>query len=155
MSMAECTEQPIGICIHHSATADSDSCSATAIRRWQMENGFDEIAYTLIVEVVDGVERIYTGRPSFLQGAHCPQLNRTHLSVCIVGDYDKTKISNTLLLTAVKACIGLMVFNPQIKPGDVVFHSDYSKKTCPGKRFPRKRFLTQLKAAYYNTIERR
>lgn len=146
--MKECIEEPTGICIHHSATADSDSCSATAIRRWQMNNGFDEIAYTLIVEKVDGIDRIYTGRPSFLQGAHEPKLNRTHLSICVVGDYDKTQIGDPLLLAVVRACIGLMVLNPQIKPRDIVFHSDFSHKTCPGALFPREKLLNAVVVAH-------
>lgn len=148
MAMSPCIEEPVGICIHHSKTKDSDSCSTTAIRRWQMNNGFDEIAYTLIVEIVKGVPRIYTGRPSFLQGAHEPKLNRTHLSICIVGDFDRYHISEEVFVTAVRACIGLMVLNPQIKPSNIVFHKDFSYKTCPGSLFPYTAFLLAVNEQY-------
>lgn len=153
MAMSEFIEQPQGICIHHSATADSDSCSATAIRKWQKKNGFDEIAYTLIVEKVDGVCRVYTGRPSFLQGAHERKLNKTHLSICIVGDYDKTVIPEDLLKTAVRACVGLMMFNPWITPHNITFHNVWNEhKTCPGSLFPEFSFISMVEELYYKLL---
>ena len=102
---------------------------------------------------VDGVSRIYTGRPSFLQGAHERKLNRTHLSICVVGNYDETELPEDLFLATVRACIGLMVLNPQIKPRDVVFHSDFSYKTCPGTLFPRERLLNVVESVSCEIFE--
>ena len=151
--MREFIEEPVGICIHHSLTKDSSSCSATAIRRVQMEDmGFDEIAYTMIVEDVAETIRVFTGRPSFMQGAHEPKLNRSHLSICVVGNYDLITPSDLIIKGTIRACLALMLMNPQITAKNVVFHSDYSEKSCPGKLFPRDGFIKRLEAAYWSTI---
>lgn len=152
--MNEFIEKPTGICIHHSKTKDTETVSTTAIRRVQMaEMGFDEIAYTMIIEDVAGEMRIYTGRPSFLQGAHEKTLNRSHLSICLIGDYDKKVPEDRKIEAVIRGCLSLMLMNPQIRPENVTFHNEHNPKSCPGKLFPREGFLLGLHDRYAEMLE--
>ena len=135
---------PIGICIHHSATADGGKLDAAAIRRYHVEtNGWDDIGYHYLVERVDGVPHIVEGRNWKFQGAHCPALNATHLGVCIVGNYDLAPPDDELLRLLESLCNTLMrQEGTHIR--NIVYHCDYSHKTCPGSQFPKGGFLLAL-----------
>lgn len=135
---------PIGICIHHSATPDGSHRDTDAIRRYHVEtNGWDDIGYHALVECVDGVIQVTPGRPMEMKGAHCPTLNSTHLGLCIVGDFDKTPPDNDLLDVAAAWCSQQMEhYGMALK--NIVYHCDYSTKTCPGTHFPKGGFLLQL-----------
>lgn len=138
-------QDPTGIMIHHSLTADSKTLSVEAIRRHHVEvNGWDDIGYHLLIEMVGDSARIVSGRNLLYQGAHCPAVNCTHLGLCIVGNFDKTVPLPEILEATSRACLGLMEFYPGIRHENVAFHSQYSSKTCPGKLFPATGLILRL-----------
>lgn len=162
------THPPSGICLHHSATADGKHRDFDAIRRYHMSpahNGnsispenyaalkatgvqglkapWDEIGYHGLIERVDGLPVFIAGRSLTLQGAHEPALNATHLGLCIVGNFDLDAPDNDLLDLAAEVCRGWME-RFEIPLRNVVYHCDYSPKTCPGLQFPKGGFLLQL-----------
>ncbi len=136
---------PKGICIHHSLTADGYVKQDTdAIRRYHVEtNGWDEIGYHYLVERIDGVPQVTTGRPAEYQGAHCPALNATHFGICIVGNYDLAPPDRDMLDTLRDLCNHLMEGH-RILYRDIAYHCDYSHKSCPGNLFPKTGFLLDL-----------
>lgn len=135
---------PKGICIHHSATKDGGHKDTDAIRRYHIEtNGWDDIGYHALIERIDGVVQVVPGRDIAMQGAHCPPLNKSHLGLCIVGNFDLAAPDNELLDAAAAWCLEQME-TYQMRLIDIVYHCDYSAKTCPGRHFPRGGFLLQL-----------
>lgn len=166
--MVRFKKAPIGIGIHHSLTKDGLLNDTAAIRRYHMSpalNGniismaeynrlkilgtrglkspWDEIGYHALVERIDDLIQITPGRPLEFQGAHCPELNATHLGLCIVGNFDLTSPDNGLLDAAAHWCREQIdFFHMQLK--NIVYHCDHSSKSCPGKNFPKAGFLLQL-----------
>lgn len=166
--MRRFNQSPIGIGIHHSATSDGKHLDTDGIRYFHMHpalNGttishdeylhhrlaktpglkapWDEIGYHRLIERVDGRVQVIAGRSFEFEGAHEPQLNATHLGLCIIGNFDLASPDNELLDTAAEECLRLMnTF--QIRLKNVVYHCDYSTKTCPGVHFPKGGFLLQL-----------
>ncbi|WP_020675558.1 peptidoglycan recognition protein family protein [Geopsychrobacter electrodiphilus] len=135
---------PIGICIHHSATTDGSHLDADAIRRYHIQtNGWDDIGYHALVERVNGQIRVVPGRSIEMQGAHCPALNASYLGLCIVGNFDLTTPDNDLLDVAAAWCRQQME-HYKMDLRRIVYHCDYSSKTCPGMNFPKGGFLLQL-----------
>ena len=143
--MKKFKHDPAGIMIHHSLTADSKTLSAEAIRRHHIEvNGWDDIGYHFLVEMVGDSARIVSGRSLLYQGAHCPAVNSSHIGVCVVGNFDKTVPPYAVLEVLVRLCLGIMEFYPAIRARDVTFHSQHSTKTCPGKLFPATGLILRL-----------
>jgi hypothetical protein len=142
--MKRFTTPPSGICIHHSATPDGDHLDTAAIRRYHIQaNGWDDIGYHALVERVGGEVRVIPGRPMEFQGAHCPELNATHLGLCIVGNYDLAPPDSDLLDAAAAWCRQQMErYGMALK--DIAYHCDWSSKTCPGRQFPKGGFLLAL-----------
>ena len=141
--------QPIGICIHHSATADGGHLDTAAIRRYHVEhNGWDDIGYHAVVERVDGQVQVIGGRPMKYKGAHCPPLNSTHFGLCIVGNFDATNPDDELLHAASLWCRQQMSEYGMTLKG-IVYHCDYAVKSCPGKNFPKGGLLLQLAQGRY------
>lgn len=139
-------EDPIGICVHHSLTADGKMLSSLeAIRRHHIEvNGWDEIGYHAIIEYVKGKARILTGRSTLYQGAHERMLNATHLGVCVVGNFDLEAPPVEVVDALIRYCKGVFSWYPHMDYSHVTFHDIYSEKTCPGELFPRGGFLLNL-----------
>jgi hypothetical protein len=136
-----------GIIIHHSLTADGTTANNTkAIAKYHKEtNGWDDIGYHYLVESIRGKIQIMTGRPIQFKGAHCPPNNS--IGICLIGNFDKSKPSMERLMWLNRLVIGLMIIY-NMSPDDVHYHSDYSKKTCPGGKFPKEEFLHTLKKEY-------
>lgn len=137
-----------GIAVHHSATADSGSASWGAIRHQHVVvNKWAAIGYHFGVERIDDsagrqhVERLL-GRPYYMDGAHEPKLNRTHLGVCIVGNYDLAPPPAAVWGAAVDVVAWLAMLNhlDVTAPGAVVGHREYAAKSCPGSQFDLQRF---------------
>jgi N-acetylmuramoyl-L-alanine amidase len=137
---------PTGICIHHSATIDSSSANDTeAFRRYHKNvNGWDEIGYHFVVERFgSGPPQVMVGRQIEYQGAHCPELNATHIGICLAGNFDLYAPDADMLASLEGLCRRLMA-SYHIPAHEVTYHCQYSTKTCPGKKFPQSGFLLAL-----------
>lgn len=132
-----------GVCIHHSSTRDTETSSWEAIRRWHVEhNGWREIGYHYGVEDVAGSLRTRIGRPLDLPGAHAPRLNRTHIGLCVIGDFDRELPSQTRINYLALLLADLFRFYGWTLNGDTLrYHRDVADNTCPGDLFPPKEVL--------------
>jgi hypothetical protein len=134
-----------GIAIHHSLTEDSQTLSWEAIRRYHVEtNGWSDIGYHFGVELVGTEIFILAGRGLQYEGAHTKGLNGTHIGVCVVGNYDIITPSGEHLIKLANLCNGLMRIY-DIDPINIVYHSEYAPKSCPGNKFPKELFKDIMK----------
>ncbi len=126
---------PTKIILHCSATADTESKSWEAIRRYHVEeNGWSDIGYHFGIENVGGDIMVYRGRPWWIKGAHCAAAGRNHdsLGVCVVGKYDNDPPSPEIYKAVIDVLKTLCaVF--WIDTEKVYGHSEFEPmKTCPG-----------------------
>jgi len=138
--------KPEHIIVHHSATADSDTFSWNAIRRYHVQTlGWRDIGYHYGVELVGREVNIMVGRMSNEYGAHCRggDMNRKSLGVCFVGNYDAGLVSAAMMASGLRLVRALIdIFN--IDPANVHGHNEFSSKTCPGKLFDMDAFRVKL-----------
>jgi hypothetical protein len=132
------------IMLHHSLTADGQTVSWPAIRRFHTEtNGWRDIGYHYGIEIVsDGTGapsiEVLVGRPETEHAAACPEdgMNSRAIHVCVVGNFDITTPSPALLKILVERCLKPVMNRYGITPDRIIGHRDRNPhKTCPGKLF--------------------
>lgn len=124
-----------GIVLHHSAGPDTPSQDAEAIERWHVEGrGWAAIAYHYLVELVGDAYLVVKGRPETMQGSHARGRNRTHLGVCLVGDFSVDAPPIAQLAVASELCAELCE-RYDIPPIAIEPHRKGYPTECPGKAF--------------------
>ena len=141
--------RPKRIILHHSATADSKTLSAGAIRHFHtVVNGWPDIGYHFVVEnVADGAGRMHSeiivGRMLTEVGFHTKGKNTGSIGICFVGDFDVAPPPREIWLTGLRLVKSLCdVF--AIPSMHVYGHRDFSTKTCPGRQFDLRAFREAL-----------
>lgn len=131
--------RPEYIVIHHSLTNDNIVLSDfEAIRRYHIETkGWKDIGYHWVLERVSGNWVWCAGRKETDVGAHCKQqgMNYKSLGICVVGNFDKDIPPAEVYFLVAEKCRELMSRWPKIKVENIVPHSKYAPKTCPGRNF--------------------
>ena len=76
-----------GALIHHSATAPT--VTAKSITDYHVkERGWIAVGYNGLIEMtLSGGFRFVAGRPLSIPGSHCPGKNKTHLGLCLIGNF--------------------------------------------------------------------
>lgn len=120
-----------GALIHHSAT--SPTVTAEQIRNYHVkEKGWVDVGYHGLIELdKHGVWRFVPGRSLSMVGAHCPTKNRTHLGLCLIGNF----MHSTPPIAQLEAAADLLAewcvafdFGP-----DAIWpHKAYRQTDCPG-----------------------
>lgn len=119
--------------IHHSLTKDRKVVDWEAIRRYHVEErGWKDIGYHFGIELVNKDYRVQIGRSLDENGAHCKGMNTLAIGICIIGNWDK-KCPPYKSIMKLKPLIEALQEHHDIPDKHIVFHSQYSKKTCPGK----------------------
>jgi len=138
--MKKFTAPPIGICIHHSLTPDGRAVDAEAFTRYHVDVlGWDACGYHVVVERVNGVMTLVKGRSTMYQGAHCPDLNATHIGVCLAGNFDIAPPDKDQLDFLLAVVLDIM-HDFGISRKNLEYHCDHSQKSCPGNLFPKDGF---------------
>jgi N-acetylmuramoyl-L-alanine amidase len=138
---------PTSIILHHSLTADSQTVSWSAIRRYHTKTlGWNDIGYHYGIEKVGDHYEILVGRLMTQIGAHTKQesMNAKSLGICLIGNFDDIEPPgeqfdlSLRLVKSLQFIIGI--------PTDKVYgHREFaSYKTCPGKRFDLDKFRSIL-----------
>lgn len=135
------------IIVHHSATEDSGTLSWTALKRFHMEHhGWSDIGYHAGVEFVRDGYVVIVGRPEDRTGAHTVGQNNRSLGFVFVGNYDKSVPSEEMLQTAVRSWFVPVLLRYGIGVENVLPHSQFASKTCPGKFFDMKRLRGMIRS---------
>lgn len=131
------------IYIHHSAF--SKNKGLTAIRKFHIARGFDDVGYHFIIES-DG--KIKTGRKIELQGAHVKGDNVDSIGICVCGNFE-TNNPNKCQIEALKTLIKKLY--KKFGKLKILGHKDFpeSDTLCPGKFLYK--LLPTLKAGIKNS----
>lgn len=165
-----------GIVLHHSATVDGKTNDWDAIRRYHtsyridgnivtaavfkqrqaakqgqhFEEPWTEIGYHLGLEMVNEELKICRGRSLLFDGAHAQGFNKTHIGICLVGNYDVAPPTSDQLQLLATICIELQAIY-KIPKEKVIGHRETYLllgkpvgKTCPGSKFALDGFRSRL-----------
>lgn len=118
--------------VHHSATPDGTVLrDFDAIKRYHIEhNGWRDIGYHWVVELVNGEYVAIPGRPEDDTGAHCIGHNDDSIGVCLVGDYSVVEPPEAAYLALEGVIRDVRSRHPLKRVGG---HGEYEATVCPGK----------------------
>jgi hypothetical protein len=97
-----------------------------------------DLGYYFTEEYINNQPEILVGRPMNIKGAHCPEgdMNNKAISVCVMGNFDKKKPSDEILIILAKRLVIPLMYLAHIPVEHIVGHRDYAPyKSCPGKKF--------------------
>jgi hypothetical protein len=148
---------PQWLMIHHSLTWDGKTVSWDAIREWHMGINKDstnpyvlhpmrDIGYNFGVELIGDHYEILFGRPLWMEGGHCPDLdmNRKSLSVCVIGDFTLSAPPKEQLICLVRGVIAPLILYTHWPLTKLIFHREANPtRECPGIAFE-KGYLIQV-----------
>ena len=124
------------IIIHCSATPEGSNYTIDDIRKWHLQNGWEDIGYHFVIHL-DG--SIHPGRPINFKGAHTYGHNEGSIGICYVGGLEKdgkktkdtrTPAQNESLIMLVKQLI--TIFGPM----KIYGHKQFANKACPSFEVP-------------------
>lgn len=149
-----------GVIAHHSATVDGKAYDEQGITRYHLSfryNGdivteqkakelqargkavtgpWKDVGYNFLVEQAEDGYVIWLGRSLDVYGAHCVEAdkNKTHIGICFVGNYDKSGPSPEVYKIG-QALVSVLADKFSFGGDQVLPHSKFAQKTCPGKSF--------------------
>ena len=125
------------IVVHCSAT---ETGSAASIRRYHMQhNGWLDIGYHYVINL-DG--RVENGRKLSTPGAHCPEVNKTSIGICLIGidEFTEAQEENLRLL--------INDLQEQYGPLEVYGHREFKSAQKQGKTCPSDQIMDFLSKNY-------
>lgn len=119
-----------GALIHHSATGPN--VTAQQIRDYHVkERGWQDIGYHGVIALVDGKYSFVPGRALSMPGAHCPGKNKTHLGLCLIGNFAQSLPPSAQIQAAAEVlaewCVAF-----DFNASDIYPHKAYRQTECPG-----------------------
>ncbi len=133
-----------GIVVHHSESSDTTRLDTRRIRDFHVKhNRWDDIGYHFLVEKVGTGYEVIAGRPLDVSGAHARGSNTTHIGVCLVGNFNKSKPTSAQLRVAARHIRGLMKAL-RIQKSAIRFHREVNNTDCPGSKFSKRMLLDLL-----------
>lgn len=140
------------IVLHHSETDNINKKDCfDAIREYHIKhNGWSEIGYHLVLELVGDQPTVRLGRPLSTAGAHTVGMNHEAIGICVVGNFDHYKPEPALWNLELQIVRTLMQLYSIPKDKVVGHRETYSllnkpiAKTCPGARFDLNAFRALL-----------
>jgi hypothetical protein len=119
-----------GALVHHSATGPTVSAKSIADYHVR-ERGWRAVGYHGLIELGPKGWRFVEGRSLSLPGSHCPGVNKTHLGLCLIGNFSHATPPSAQLDAAAGVLAEWCVsFN--FSPAEIFPHRQFRKTECPG-----------------------
>lgn len=138
------------ILVHHSAGPDGAISNYEQIRAQHLSRGWLDIGYHAVVELVGSRVIHRPGRPTTMNGSHCPGQNAHALGVCVIGNFETTEPS-AAHLHALTDQLATWCAIYDISPTAIFGHRDFRATLCPGKHLygllPELRIATAIRLA--------
>ena len=134
-----------GVVIHHSESHDRHGLDTSDIRRWHKTgNLWVDVGYHFLVEKVGQGYEVICGRFLDRFGAHSTSRNKTHIGVCLVGNFKLQPPPEAQLVLAARFVRSLQA---QFKFDIAQVQPHYPDLFgCPGAAFPWRRFIDEVAA---------
>ena len=113
------------IVIHHSYSTDNKITSDyEGIKKYHTETlGWKDIGYHFILENIDNILIVRTGRSLEIDGAHCLGFNDKGIGICLIGNYD-IQIPTTEQLSALYELCKILMQLYDISPKHIIGHRE-------------------------------
>lgn len=134
------------ILIHHSAGHDTPGLDADDIRRQHLGQGWQDVGYHFLIELIDAEIVITVGRPLNQDGAHCPGRNKDSIGVVIIGDFTHAPPHKAILAELTRRLLKPLMEICKISKDMIQFHREHKATECPGKAFKRELLMQYLEA---------
>ena len=141
-----------GIVIHHSGQMLG---SAAGIAREHESRGLHGLGYHFVIgngrgagegEVHVGYRWLDQLPGAHVAGPDADTYNRRHLGVCLIGDGDRRRFSDTQLARAAEL-VAVLAERLGLDADDVRAHRDLAATSSPGRHFPEAAFREQVRSA--------
>ena len=119
-----------GALIHHSATGTN--VTSKQITDYHVkERGWLAAGYHGFVSQESGKWAFVPGRPLSMAGSHCPGKNKTHLGLCLIGNFMESLPPSAQIQAAAEVlaewCVAF-----DFNASDIYPHKAYRQTECPG-----------------------
>lgn len=140
------------VVVHHSATAGGSVEAIDRNHKARVDsngNPWRGIGYHFVIGNGDGMpdgKVASTFRwTKQIEGAHAGSklYNDVGIGVCLIGNFEVAR-PTAKQTAALKALIARLQRDYKLETTDVIAHGDIRATACPGKLFPRERFLTAM-----------
>ena len=119
-----------GVLIHHSATGPN--VTVQQIRDYHVKvRGWEEIGYHGAISQESGKWAFHPGRSLAMPGAHCPGKNKTHLGLCLIGNFMQS-LPPAAQIQAAAEVLAEWCVSFDFDPCDIYPHKAYRQTDCPG-----------------------
>jgi len=135
------------VVVHHSVTVD------TAADNWNelwtihtVGNGWLDIGYNAVVEMVDGVPLAHFGRPDHVIPAHAEGFNDNSLGICIIGNFSLAAPDPLLTMVAARRVVAPWVVQYGVPIENILGHREVpgASTECPGLLFDMDAFRAEV-----------
>ena len=133
-----------GIILHHSAARDRVYVDTERYRQHHLARGWRDIGYHYVVELIDTHYYALMGRPTTMDGAHCPTKNEDHLGICFAGNFMEQQMPENMIRVGADLIASLCVMN-DIEISAISLHKNWRMTDCPGSEFPLQRIIAEVK----------
>lgn len=119
-----------GALIHHSATGPN--VTSKQITDYHVkERGWLAAGYHGFISQESGAWRFVPGRALSMPGSHCPGKNKTHLGLCLIGNFMES-LPPTAQIQAAADVLAEWCVAFDFGPQDIYPHKAYRQTECPG-----------------------
>lgn len=155
--MKKHTGKWVGVMLHH--TAGNTSETVASIRKTHItKNKWGDIGYHYVLEIKDGKGYLKTGRSLKYQGAHAgiDKYNNGYIGLCVPGNYETGKMSDTLYSYVIGAICRLyekMIEEQGSCSYGFLGHREVKATACPGKNVNLNKIRNDLTAKLEKTVK--
>ena len=118
------------IIIHCSATPEGRKHTAADIKKWHLNQGYNDIGYHYVIRLDGTIEK---GRAETIVGAHTKGYNTGSIGICYIGGCDANMKAKDTRTPEQRAALVELVskLKKQYPKATIHGHREFAAKACP------------------------